>query len=105
MALLCYLCSFVIHEKDSFIENPGKGYQYIVNSRAALHVHALRGGVYCNEDYFGYIHNKKTIIVVLLCYLCGIVIHEKDFFIEDSGKGYQYIVNSFEKTGNIGHCG
>lgn len=62
-------------------------------------------GVYCNEDYFGYIYNKKAIVMTLLCYLFGFVIHEKDFFIEDSGKGYQYIVNSFEKTGNIGHCG
>ena len=61
--------------------------------------------MYCNEDYFGYIYNKKAIVMTLLCYLCGFVIHEKDFFIEDSGKGYQYIVNSFEKTGNIGHCG
>ena len=77
----------------------------MLSPRAGITVHALRRGVYCNEDYFGYIYNKKAIVMTLLCYLCGFVIHEKDFFIEDSGKGYQYIVNSFEKTGNIGHCG
>ena len=43
--------------------------------------------------------------MALLCYLCSFVIHEKDSFIENPGKGYQYIVNSYKKTGNIGHCG